>query len=269
VSPAQGSLSYFFWHSWDWDLSKIIGCIALVLVFGFWTRMRPLHTSALYVAGVAILFLSLASPLDALGDEYLFSAHMFQHFILLMIVPILMILGLPESASRSLLQVRWIAKTERALSHPVFAWILANLILWIWHAPKLYDLAVQNEGIHIFQHLTFLISATIFWWPVLAPTEESRLSSWAGIIYVFTAALSNMALGIALTFMDEPLYTPYLNPEDSWKILGLLRFRFHLDPLADQKLGGVVMWVLGSAVFLGVLLLQFSRWYTSVEMEQI
>jgi cytochrome c oxidase assembly factor CtaG len=260
-------MSYFFWHSWDWDLSKIIGCAALILIFAIWTRLKPLRTSALFVSGVVLLFLSLASPLDALGDEYLFSAHMLQHFVLLMIVPILMILGLPEAKSRALLQVRWVAKTEHTLSRPLLAWVIANVVLWTWHAPRLYVWAIQNEDVHIFQHLTFLISATIFWWPILAPTEESRLRSVEGFVYVFTAALSNMALGIVLTFMDEPLYSPYIAPEDSWKILNLLRLQFHLDPVADQKLGGVVMWVLGSAVFLGVLLLQFGRWYNAAEME--
>jgi putative membrane protein len=250
------TLTFFLWHSWDWDLSKVVGCVALILIYGFWTRLNFLRESA------------LASPLDALGDEYLFSAHMLQHIILLMIVPVLLLMGLPEEPARQLLRIRWIAHTEHVLSNPVLAWTLANLILWFWHLPSFYVLAVQNEGIHIFEHLTFLISATIFWWPVLAPTVESRLSFWDGTIYIFTAALSNMALSIILTFMDEPLYGPYVTPEDSWNILNLLRIQFHLDPVADQKLGGILMWVFGNAIFLGVLLTHFGRWYVADNLER-
>lgn len=268
MSAEAGTLGYFFRHSWDWDLSKIIGSAALILIYALWTRLSPLRTSVMYVSGVALLFLSLVSPLDALGDEYLFSAHMLQHFILLMVVPILLIVGLPELPLRRLLRVRWIANTECVLSRPVFAWTQANFILWVWHVPSLYALAVQNEWIHILQHLSFLISATIFWWPVLAPTEEFRLRSWDGAAYIFTGALSNMVLGIILTFINEPLYSPYVAPGDSWKILGVIRGQFHLDPLADQKLGGLLMWVFGSAVFLGVLLTYFSRWFGATEMER-
>jgi cytochrome c oxidase assembly factor CtaG len=260
-------MSDFFRNSWDWDLSKIIGCAALVLIYGVWTRFKPLRSALFYLSGVTALFLSLASPLDALGDEYLFSAHMLQHFILLMVVPLLLILGLPEAPVRALLRIGWIKRTEEALSQPVFAWMLANSILWGWHLPSLYVFAVRNEGVHIFQHLTFLISSTIFWWPILAPTEESRLVSWDGFVYLFTAALSNMALGIVFTFVNEPLFSPYVAPEDSWKILSVIRNQFHLDPVADQKLGGILMWVLGSSVFLGVFLFHYGRWYSATELE--
>lgn len=268
MNSGAGTWDYFLWHSWDWDLSKIVGCCALILIYGFWTRLHLRRSSLLYISGVLLLFLSLASPLDALGDEYLFSAHMLQHFILLMIVPILLIMGLPEIPLRALLKTRWIASIEKVLSQPVLAWSFANFTLWAWHLPSLYVLAVQNEWIHIFQHLGFLISATIFWWPILAPVEEFRLPSLEGAVYLFTAALSNMALGIVLTFIDEPLYIPYVAPEDSWKILPLIRAQFHLDPLADQKLGGMLMWVFGSAVFLGVILIHLSRWLSTSEMER-
>lgn len=269
MSHGLGTLNYFFWHAWDWDLSKVIGCLALIGAYAYWTRLRPFRVSLVFVLGVILLFLSLASPLDALSDEYLFSAHMLQHFILLMIVPVLLISGLPEERTRGLLRTALISKMERLLNRPVIAWIAANFVLWIWHVPRLYDWAVQNEGIHIFEHLTFLVSATVFWWPLLAPTRESRLSHTEGVVYLFFAALSNMVLGILLTFVSEPIYESYVSPEDSWKILSFLRSDLHLDPVADQKLGGILMWVLGSAVFLAVLLAQFGRWYGETEAEEI
>jgi cytochrome c oxidase assembly factor CtaG len=263
------ALSEFLSKAWDWDPSKIIGCAALVLIYGFWTRLSSLRSFVIFLSGVLLLFLALASPLDALGDDYLFSAHMLQHFILLMLVPPLLILGLPEAHSRKLLGVSWVKRTERFLSEPWRAWIIANSVLWIWHIPLLYDWAIENETIHIIEHLMFLVSSTIFWWPVLAPTRESRLPFNTEITYLISAALSNMALGIVLTFLAVPVYSPYLAPGDHWGILSILRSQFHLDPLADQKLGGILMWVLGTIVFLAVILVEFGRWYSEGEPEGV
>ena len=268
MSALSGPLHNFLWHAWDWDLSKIVGCALLIVGFALWTKLTPSLKSMNYILGVALLFLALASPLDALSDEYLFSAHMLQHIVLLMTVPPLLILGLPEIGTRSLLAVPSIRRTEKVLNRPIFAWFLGNLFLWIWHVPILYDWAVQDERIHIFEHLTFLISATVFWWPVLAPTPESRLPLIPGIVYLFLAALSNMTLGIVLTFSNDPAYSSYSHPADSWKILNILRSEFHLDRLGDQTLGGVLMWVIGGTIFLGVILIQFYRWYGEADTRE-
>jgi cytochrome c oxidase assembly factor CtaG len=252
-------------HAWDWDLSKIIGCLFLILIYSYWTKMYFGKKSVLFFLGILILFLSLVSPLDALGDEYLFSAHMLQHFLLLMIVPLLLLLGLPEEATRRALRFSWVGKTERFLSEPWRAFFIGNLVLWIWHVPSLYDWAIENESVHIAQHLTFLVSATIFWWPVLGPLGERRLKFDTMMVYLFLGALSNMALGILLTFSGSAVYAPYLSPVDQWKILSLLRYDLHLSPLADQKLGGILMWVLGPIVFLAVILAEFANWYQTDE----
>jgi cytochrome c oxidase assembly factor CtaG len=246
-----------------------MGCLGLLILFSFWTKFRPVWNSFLFFSGVILLFVSLSSPLDALSDEYLFSDHMLQHFLLLMIVPPLLILGMPKDATERLLEIKWIGKSEHRLNRPIVVWIVANLILWIWHIPSLYDWAVRSEGVHIFEHLTFLISATVFWWPVLAPIEKSRLSLPASMLYLFLAALSNMSLGIILTFADQAIYQPYFSPEDSWKILSVLRNEFHLNPLADQKMGGALMWVFGGVVFLAVILVQLGRWYQVEELQDL
>jgi cytochrome c oxidase assembly factor CtaG len=258
-------LNYFLWHAWDFDFSKIFGCLVFIAAFATWTKKIISLKFFGFTSGVILLFLSLASPLDALSDEYLFSAHMFQHFILLMVVPPILILNLPEENLRRLFQSKKIEMLEKMLSRPVFAWIFANAIFWTWHIPTLYDLAVKNESIHIFEHLCFLISATIFWWPVLNPIPEKRLPFAESMIYLVLGGFSNMVLGILLTFADTPFYKSYLAPEDSWKILPILHSKFHLDTLSDQRLGGILMWVLGSVVFLGIILIEIARWYSNEE----
>jgi len=267
MSGPVGSISYFFLNAWDFDLSIVAGCAVLLAGTKIWTQFEA-RKVIVYLVGVLLLFLALTSPLDALSDEYLFSAHMLQHFILLMIVPPLLILGLSSKTLERLLTIKWISKTRHYLSQPIFSWGFANFILWIWHWPRLYDLTLQSESIHIFEHILFLVSATIFWWVVLAPIESSRLEFGKGMIYLVLAGLSNMVLGIALTFLNEPIYRGYLNPADTWKILNAIRLNYHLDPLADQKLGGILMWVFGSAVFLVVILINFFQWYRSEELSE-
>ena len=257
----SSAFTHFWQHAWDWDLSKILGCLFLVIIYGCWTRFEEAGRAFIYLTGVVILFLSLSSPLDALSDQYLFSAHMLQHILLLMIVPPLLIVGLPVQATRRFVNRRMIAPIESKLSNPWFAWLIGNIVLWIWHIPYLYDWTVESEALHIFEHLTFLVSATIFWWPVLQPNESKRLEFGPGLIYLVTAALSNMGLGVLLTFLSTPLYTVYSNPEDSWKILSILRSNFRLTPLTDQRFGGVMMWVFGGFIFLAIILNEVARWY--------
>ena len=255
------SFIHFWTHAWDWDESKIIGCLFLCISFAIWTRFESVARSVIYLSGVVILFVSLASPLDALSDQYLFSAHMLQHILLLMVVPPLLIIGLPRRAAARLMQHPSVKSVEAHLSNPWFAWIIGNLVLWIWHIPYLYDWTVESEALHIFEHLTFLVSATIFWWPVLQPDDSRRLEFARGLVYLVSAALSNMGLGVLLTFTSVPLYRVYLDPIDTWKILPILRGDFRLTPLTDQKFGGVMMWVVGGFIFLGIILNEVARWY--------
>ena len=106
-----------------------------------------------------------------------------------------------------------IYRLERLLGNPLLAWPAAMGVLWIWHLPALYDAALLYPGIHILQHLIFLSTSTMFWWPVIvAPRGQWRLSVPFAILYLFTASMANAVLGIILTFAPTGLYSLYLNP---------------------------------------------------------
>ena len=255
------ALTHFLEHAWDWDLSKILGCFGLLAAYSWATRLSFKRHALVFFCGVFFLFLSLSSPLDALSDDYLFSAHMLQHLVLLLVVPPLLLLGLPASTVESALRFSFIRKVEVMFNRPWLAWWLANLILWVWHIPVLYDKAVANEGVHIVEHLSFLISSTIFWWPLLTPVKSLCLPLADGLIFLFLAALSNMALGILLTFADTVLYRSYVETDDPWKILSFIRNDLHLSVLQDQVLGGVLMWVFGGLVFLAITLVHLVKYF--------
>jgi cytochrome c oxidase assembly factor CtaG len=131
----------------------------------------------------------------------------------------------------------------------------------VWHVPALFNAALADDGIHILQHLSFLVTGVIFWWPVLAPSETRRMAPFAAISYLFGACLTCSLLGAALTFAHPGLYPAYLNPRDSLGILPLLRNQWGLDPKTDQQLGGLLMWVPGCFVYLTAILATVTHWY--------
>lgn len=221
--------------------------------------------AASFVLGVLVLLFALVSPLDVLGDGYLFSAHMAQHLLLIEVVPPLLLLGLPPGAVARLLAWPPADRLERTLGRPAPAWLLGTGVLWAWHAPALYNAALASEGIHVVQHLSFLVAATVFWWPVLAPLSARRLPAWAAVGYLFAGAFANSVLGIVLTFSPPGLYPAYLRPADPLGILPLLRDGWGLTPAADQRLGGGLMWMIGGLVYLLAIALVVARWYSAAD----
>jgi cytochrome c oxidase assembly factor CtaG len=258
VSGAVENLMY----AWDFDPTIVIGCVLLLAAYALAHR-DDFARAGWFIAGVVAMFLALVSPLDALSDAYLFSAHMLQHLILVLVVPPLLILGISPRFARAVLKVRELARIEHMLGNPIAAWVIGMSMLWLWHAPVLYNATLADEDVHIFEHLCFLVSATIYWWPILAPLEEARLSAMPAVIYLITGAVANSVLAILLTFARPGLYPAYLNPSDPLKILPMIRDSWGLTPALDQQLGGLLMWVPGGMVFLGAVIWVMARWYST------
>jgi putative membrane protein len=254
------STRQLLFSAWDWEPSVVVGCVALLVIFFAVARVRDKKCSAYYVAGILILLLSLASPIDTLGDTYLFSAHMLQHLLLVLAVAPLLLLGIPASLVNRVLAWPLARSTERVLSNPVLAWSLAIGVMAIWHLAVLYNAALASESIHIVQHLSFLVTATIFWWPLLAPVPLLRLQPPAAVMYLFAAIIANTVLGAVITFAPVGLYPAYLAPKDDLGILPLIRERWELSPGLDQQRGGLLMWVPGCGVYLGAILFAITRW---------
>jgi putative membrane protein len=219
------------------------------------------------VLGIVVLMLSLESPLDALGDDYLFSAHMAQHLLLILIVPPMLLLGLSERTTRIWLHHSLIARADRTLGNPWLAWFAAIGVMTLWHVPVLYNYALAHEGVHVFQHISFLVTATMFWWPVLHPLAEQRLETGFAVLYLFAAAAENSVLGIILTFMPVGHYPAYLHPYDEYGALTLIRNVWGLSAADDQRLGGLLMWIPGCSVYFIAILALLAKWYATPENE--
>ncbi len=246
---------------WDWDPSVVLGCAGLMIAYLCVVRSCPLQKVLVFATGVVVLLLALVSPLDTLADNYLFSAHMLQHLFLVLAVPPLLLLGIPESAVQKALRCRSLEACVNFLGRPVIAWLLGVGTFWVWHLPSLYNAALANEGLHITEHLSFLASSVIFWWPVLAPVSEKRLSALAVLLYLMPAGMVNTLLGIVLAFSPGILYPAYLHASDPLGILHLIRDEWGLSARSDQKLGGMLMWFPGGLVYMGVTFTILLRWF--------
>jgi putative membrane protein len=247
--------------AWDWEPSIVIGCAALAAGYYFLTRGLASGRRLYFLTGTLLLLLDLVSPLDRLGDEYLFSAHIVQHFILALVVPPLLLLGIYQSWAEMLLRqplIRWL---EDYIGHPPVSWLLGVGAMLLWHIPVLFNAALGNEALHVIQHLSFLVTGTVFWWPIMAPVDRARLAVVGSVSYLFTACLSCSLLGVALTFGPPGLYPGYLHPSDSLGILPMIRDGWGLDARNDQQLGGLLMWVPGCFVYLSGVLWTLARWY--------
>jgi cytochrome c oxidase assembly factor CtaG len=202
---------------------------------------------------MAVLWGAIASPIDGFADALL-SAHMVQHLLLMSAVPPLVWLGaavvpllrgLPRPLVRwvlgPVLRARWVRAVERFVTLPVVAWLLFNLTFVLWHVPRAYDFALENEHVHDFEHLCFLGTSLAFWWLVIEPWPgRVDVMRWGVLVYLITADLVNTALSAVLAFCGRPVYGYYLTQPNP----------FGVSPVEDQMLGAVIMWVIGSVVFL-------------------
>jgi len=255
--------------AWDFEPSVLAGCLLLALAYLLIVRKRPHARTAYFLGGVLLLFLDLVSPLDTLGDSYLFSAHVLQHFLLALIIPVLLLLGTPGFIAEAALKYRLLSRIEVVVARPPASWALGIGTMLLWHIPLLFNAALANDGLHVVQHLSFLITGTIFWWPVLSPLERRRLAPLPSIFYLFSACTACSLLGALLTFSPPGAYPTYLAPNDPLGALHMIRDGWGLDPKTDQQLGGMLMWVPGCFVYLSAILASVARWYAAPERQEV
>lgn len=206
---------------------------------------------AAFVSGLVVMFLALNGPLHDLSDYYLFSAHMVQHLVLTLAVPPLLITGTPGWMLRPALGVRVVAAAARGVTGAKAAFVIFNVVVAAWHLPALYNTAMAHHPVHIAQHLMFLVSATLMWWPLLSPLPElPRLAYPAQMLYAFLMSIPMSIVAIYVALADHVLYPAYSAAPRLWG----------LTPLGDQQLGGLIMWVPGGLIFWVVMSVIFFKW---------
>ena len=248
---------------WHWEFDPWV--LALILIPGvlYVCGWRQVHRQmphrfgaarlAAFLAGLAALVLALASPLHAYAD-LLLTAHMLQHLLLMLIVPPLLLAGAPSlpllrGLPRRVVKhglgpfLAWPAlwRWGRRLMHPLTAWLAFVVTSTAWHVPALYELALRSPGWHAVEHLCFVATALLFWWPVLQPwPSRPQGPRWVLLPYLFLADVQNTILAAFLTFCERVLYPTYATAPRLTA----------MTALDDQAAAGAIMWVLGSVAFL-------------------
>ncbi|MGB8354603.1 MAG: cytochrome c oxidase assembly protein, partial [Chthoniobacteraceae bacterium] len=213
------------------------------------------------IAALGMVILALVSPINALADGYLFSAHMLQHMLLLLIVPALLVLSLP----RSYVAPGFLRKG----GHPVAGWMAGVGAMWFWHAPAMCNAATTSRPVFAVQTVSLLVLGGLFWWQVIAPRDQDRLSPPGAIVYLFTACVACTVLGIILTFSPVTVCSAYMHPADPQGLLNTLRTGWRMTPEKDQQIGGLLMWVPMCMIYLTAIFAQLVRWFSPAGTDHV
>ncbi|MFN2488598.1 MAG: cytochrome c oxidase assembly protein [Actinomycetota bacterium] len=251
---------------WPFEPLVWVACALALWLYLSGTRRVPSWPAARrasFVAGVGVLAVALAGPV-AVYARALFSVHMVQHLLLTFVVAPLIVLGTPLAlAARTPLRTRSArlvhSRPVRAVTHPIVAWCLFTLVMWLTHFSPLYDAALESEVLHVVEHALFGAAGLLFWWPLvgLDPGAAGRLGHPMRLLYLLVALPQQSFLGLAVYSAGEVLYPHYESLRRGWGPA----------PLADQALAGVLMWVIGDVLFIVALVFAVLAWMRHDERE--
>ena len=220
---------------------------------------------ASFAGGWLVAAAALVSPVAWLS-EILFSVHMTQHTLLMLVAAPLLAFGQPllaalwafaparrDRIAQAFRGRRWMAAWHAATA-PLAAFLLQAIALWVWHLPALYQAALADRGVHAIQHLSFVLAASMFWW-AMVHGRYGRQGYGIAVVYVFLSAIHSGALGALLTIAPSPWYRAYVRQGAAWRV----------DALADQQLAGLLMWVPAGIVFIVLGLALFAAWMGEAE----
>jgi putative membrane protein len=213
-----------------------------------------------FAAFILVLLVALVSPIDALGEDYLFSMHMTQHILLGDIAPLLLLLSLSRVIMRP--ATRRFHSVERKLGRLASPYTFIAIwfaLLYFWHLPPLYVAAIQHPVVHALEHLCFFTAGVAVWWPLIQPVPmRYKLSGIATLAYVLAAKLGLGMLGLYLTWSKSVAYGYYEHVPRIWG----------LSPVADQNVGGAIMMLEQSLVLVSVFCILFVRMLLQSEEEE-
>lgn len=242
----------FLLSAWNWNFWAVVSCV--VALAAYVVLFRSARRIGWLLGGLAVLLLTLMSPINALADGYLFSAHMLQHILLLLIVPAMILLSLPPTVS--------LAVGPRALRHPFIGWAAGVGAMWFWHMPALCNAAASSRPAHALQTISLLLLGTAFWRQVIAPRDSERLPPPMAVVYLAAACAMCSVLGIIITLSPVAVCSAYTMPSmDRLGMLPTIRADWGLTPERDQQIGGLLMWVPMCLVYLSAIFAQMARWF--------
>jgi len=240
--------------TWPFDLSVYVGLVVLFFGHAWLARgaadVERKHT-VYFLAGLFTVWLALETPIDTISDYYLDSVHMLQHVLLAFVAPPLMLLGLSPAMAGWLLRVPGL----RAITEPIPAQVIAAVVMIAWHLPTLYDATLAHESLHILEHVMFIGSGLVLYWPIVQATSAHarwEMSAGAKLVYMLLATLPQDGVALVLIFSRVPFYDFYTHAP---------RLLEGFTALIDQTIAGAVLMIFGK-VTLGIAAgVVFFRWF--------
>ena len=253
------------WHTEPLLLILILGAGWLYAVSTGPLRARiapgrpfPLASAIAFYSGLVVTYLAVGSPLDQLGEQFLFSAHMVQHMLLIYFGPALFFAGTPDWLIDPLLRPRPVRRAMSVLTHPACGGLLFTFLYTVWHVPALYELALRDRRMHVLEHWCMFLPGLLMLWPFLTRSREvPRRGYGLRMVAISLLMVGQLPVFAFLSFAGEALYPTYV-----WapRIIDL-------DPLNDQILGGIIMKVVNMGFSLTILGTTFYQWARQEELE--
>ncbi len=255
------------WRHWHNEPYLVGGLIFLAWLYALLTgplRGRlvkgapyPRRQALSFYASLVIFYLAVGSPLDQIGERFLFSAHMLQHHLLTYPAAILFLYGLPAWLVDPVLGRPGLRSLVRLAAHPIICGLIYTIVIGVWHMPVLYDWALRDKFVHIIEHVMFFGAALFYWWPHLSPSKFAPPISYGSqMLYQLAIIIGMTPLFAFITFSPDILYPTY---EFAPRIIA------DFSPGQDQLLAGSMMklgGVLVGAIAIGI---SFFRWYQTSE----
>jgi putative membrane protein len=234
-----------------------------VYTFAFLARGVSRRQIAYFALSAMAFVLALASPLAVLASRYSFSAHMLQHLLLLLIVPLFAMLAWPAANAPAAADVSRIPQRGAIL----FGWLAGVGAMWFWHIPALCTAGMQHAWVFGIQAVSLVAAGGAFWWPVFRPQLQRRLPPHAAAFYLFAGCVGCSLLGIYITFSPVSVCPLYAVEGGSPELSRLVHEQWGLTHRIDQQVGGLLMWVPACMVYLGAILATLSNWYVVPEQQ--
>ncbi len=271
-----------WWTAWNFDSLVVFNLLLFATIYArglirLWGRnmsggvVSRLKVLA-FASGLVAIAMALLSPLDTLSNDLAW-VHMLQHMTLMVVAAPLLALSSPGLVCLWALPKRWrrwrqtrlarqlnfLTSRLRELSwQPLFIWILHAAILWGWHIPATYQLALMQQWVHDLEHVSFFVVAVLFWRVILDARQIPTLNPGLGVIYLFTTSLHAMVLGVLMALAPRVWYPIYAGRAERWG----------LSALEDQQLAGLIMWMPACLIYAIAAVALFARWLHRMELKE-
>lgn len=253
---------------WNFNIVVILIAIGFIAVHYLGNGNHFNRKSYRFLFGVFLFLLATLSPLNYLGHEYLFSAHMVQHILLLLIIPPLLLSGMDAKFLEKLVRRPKVERVLQTLFHPVIAWICGVGAMWVWHIPAVLNTMKASPVLMAIHMISLMALGFIFAWPVFSPLKWQKISPLKSTLYLFSACVGCTVLGIFITFAPVGMFLGYLQGQSA-EILSLIRDGWGITPSIDQQAGGLIMWVPACLIYLTDIMIVLIKYFILQEDDEV